>query len=193
MSTIKLKILTIAFVFNISAGMVESSSRGISIDGTTFAPQINILNNELHLKGAALLRYLVFIKAYAGALYLQEGTDGAYALDDTPRHLVLEYRVPISARDFADATSRKIKDSVSSETYLKIQPRIQSLNRLYRDVQAGDRYSLTYIPGKGTQLIYNTTPLGTIEGSDFSRALFSIWIGDNPIDKTFRDKLVGKI
>jgi len=193
MNTIKLKLLTTAFIFILLAGSGESNSRGVSVDGTNFAPLVNIIDNQLHLKGAALLRYLVFIKAYAGALYLPEGVDGSHALEDTPKHLVLEYRVAISAADFADATARKIKDSVNSETYLKIQPHIQSLNQLYRDVQAGDRYSLTYIPGKGTQLTYNTTPLGTVEGSDFSRALFSIWIGDNPIDRTFRDKLMGKI
>jgi hypothetical protein len=52
---------------------------------------------------------------------------------------------------------------------------------------------LTYIPGKGTTLSYNTIPLGTIEGIEFSKALFSIWIGENPIDEGFRDRLLGKI
>jgi hypothetical protein len=72
-------------------------------------------------------------------------------------------------------------------------PKIESLNRLYKDVQPKDRYALTYLPGLGTQLTLNSVSLGTIEGAEFAKALFGIWIGVNPIDKTFRDRLLGKI
>lgn len=51
---------------------------------------------------------------------------------------------------------------------------------------------MTYIPESGTVLTYNSMPLGTIEGPEFARAVFSIWIGANPIDKGFRDKLLGE-
>ncbi|MCW8800766.1 MAG: chalcone isomerase family protein, partial [Desulfobacter sp.] len=59
-------------------------------------------------------------------------------------------------------------------------------------VQPKARYALTYLPGLGTQLAINAEPLGTIEGLEFARAVFAIWIGKNPIDKTFRDRLLGK-
>jgi len=162
------------------------------VDGTAFSNTVTINQTRLHLQGAALLRYLYFIEAYTGALYLPETADGSRALDDIPRHLVLEYRVAISAGDFAEATEKKIKDSVSDAVFQDLMPKIEALNRLYKDVVPKDRYALTYIPGTGTILTLNGTPLGTIEGAAFSRAVFSIWIGDNPIDKGFRDKLLGK-
>ena len=162
------------------------------VDGTAFSNTVTINQTRLHLQGAALLRYLYFIEAYTGALYLPETADGSRALDDIPRHLVLEYRVAISAGDFAEATEKKIKDSVSDAVFQDLRPKIETLNRLYKDVVPKDRYALTYIPGEGTILALNGTPLGTIEGAAFSRAVFSIWIGDNPIDKGFRDKLLGK-
>ena len=163
-----------------------------TVDGTGFANTLEMDQTQFHLKGAALLKYLVFIKAYAGAFYLPESYTGPQALDDIPKHLVLEYRVAILAGDFADATREKIRESVSSETFERLLPGIESLNRLYRDVEPGDRYALTYIPGTGTRLTYNTDPLGTISGAAFARAVFSIWIGDNPIDIGFRDRLLGK-
>lgn len=40
---------------------------------------------------------------------------------------------------------------------------------------------------------YESNTLGTIEGYDFSKAVFSIWIGNKPIDTAFRNKLPGNI
>jgi hypothetical protein len=162
------------------------------VDGSAFSNTVTVNQTRLHLQGGGLLRYMYFIKAYAGAFYLPETADGSQALDDIPKHLVLEYRVAISADDFARATEKKIRDSVSDEDFQRLLPKIAALNRLYRDVVPKDRYALTYIPGSGTLLTYNTRPLGTIEGEEFARAVFSIWIGHNPIDKGFRDRLLGK-
>jgi len=58
-------------------------------------------------------------------------------------------------------------------------------------METGDRYSLTYIPGKGTELALNGEHKGTIEGSEFAAALFSIWLGNKPIDKTFKKQILG--
>lgn len=162
------------------------------VDGTAFSHTVTVNQTRLHLQGGALLRYMYFIKAYAGAFYLPEAADGSQALDDIPKHLVLEYRVAISAADFARATEKKIRDSVSDVDFQRLLPKIAALNQLYVDVVPKDRYALTYIPGSGTLLTYNTRLLGTIEGAEFARAVFSIWIGVNPIDKGFRDKLLGK-
>jgi len=163
-----------------------------TVDGTAFSNSVTVNQTRLDLQGAALLRYMYFIEAYTGALYLPADADGSRALEDIPKHLVLEYRVAISAEDFAKATEKKIRESVSDEEFQQLLPKITALNRLYRDVAPKDRYALTYMPGSGTLLTYNTTPLGTIEGAEFARAVFSIWIGANPIDKGFRDKLLGK-
>ena len=162
------------------------------VDGTAFSNTVTVKGIRLHLQGAALLRYLYFIEAYTGALYLPETADGSRALENIPRHLVLEYRVAISADDFAKATEKKIRDSVSDAVFQELLPKIAALNRLYQDVVPKDRYALTYIPGTGTMLSLNGTLLGTIEGAEFSQAVFSIWIGENPIDKGFRDRLLGK-
>lgn len=162
------------------------------VDGTRFEPVVTVEEFRLEIKGTALLRYLKLIKAYVGALYLPPDTPGSQALDDLPRRLVLEYRVAISAEDFAKATRESIRKNESPELFQTLEADIEALNRLYRDVSAGDRYALTYLPGKGTELSLNGQPLGTLEGAAFSRALFAIWIGDTPIDKTFRDRLLGE-
>ena len=161
------------------------------VDGTEFKNTFETSQTQLHIKGAGLLRYLLFIEAYAGAFYLPKGSDGSQAFDDIPKHLVLEYRVAISADDFAQATLDKIKESVAEDVFRRLAPKIESFNRFYKAVDVGDRYGLTYIPGVGTQLFLNDKLLGTIKGVEFANAVFAIWLGENPIDKGFRDRLLG--
>ena len=79
---------------------------------------------------------------------------------------------------------------VSADQVNGLQSRIDDLSALYRDVKPGDRYALTYIPDKGTTLSLNGKSLGSIPGDDFARAVFAIWLGDNPIDQKFRDQLL---
>ena len=59
------------------------------------------------------------------------------------------------------------------------------------DVKPGDRYSLTYIAGIGTELALNGKPKGTIEGLELAAALFSIRLGNKPINKSFKKQILG--
>lgn len=60
----------------------------------------------------------------------------------------------------------------------------------YEDVKPGDRYALTYIPGRGTELSLNGLRKGVISGADFGRAYYRIWLGEHPIDASLRDQLL---
>lgn len=40
------------------------------------------------------------------------------------------------------------------------------------------------------QLVLNGKPLGTVPGNDFASAIFSVWLGEDPIDRGFRDTLL---
>ncbi len=163
----------------------------VEIDGVRFARTIDAHNQQLRLKGAGLLKVMVFVKAYAGALYLPESAPPEQALDPIAKSLVLEYYHPIASEDFAKATHVKIMDNVDAVEAEQLRPRIDRLAALYRDVRPGDRYALTYVPGEGTRLSLNGEVLGSIPGDDFARAVFSIWLGAKPIDETFRDRLLG--
>lgn len=40
------------------------------------------------------------------------------------------------------------------------------------------------------ELALNGKPLGTVQGNNFARAIFSVWLGEDPIDRGFRDTLL---
>jgi hypothetical protein len=73
-----------------------------------------------------------------------------------------------------------------------LRDRLDRIDRAYQDVRPGDRYALTYVPGRGTELSYNGKPLTVIEGADFAAAYFSIWLGEKPIDDGLKNELLRK-
>ena len=112
-------------------------------------------------------------------------------LEDVPKHLVLEYFHPIEGRKFGPATIKSLEKNIDTETLSRLMPRVEYHNSLYVDVKPGDRYSLTYLPGEGTTLKLNGVEQGTIEGADFAAAIFSIWLGPQPLDRSFKRSLLG--
>ncbi len=162
------------------------------IAGVTFADNYRAEEKNLALVGTGLMRYLVFIKAYVGALYMEEGVPAEQVLSDAAKRLEIEYFVPIKAEDFVFSTNELTARNVDAGTLAGLKPRIDRINALYEDVSPGDRYSLTYVPGVGTELALNGKAKGTIEGNDFAAAVFSMWLGPRPIDDSLRDSLLGK-
>lgn len=169
---------------------VSAAPGPATVEGVTFRREVRAGDSELALRGCGLLRYMVFIKAYVAAFYLTENTRSEDALGDVPKHLEIEYFHDITAQDFAKATTSSISRNLSLTTFQRLKPKIDEFNTLYRDVKAGDRYALTYVPGKGTTLLWNGQPLGTVAGVDFAAGLFGIWVGPNPLDTDLKRLLL---
>lgn len=160
------------------------------LEGVHFADQVRAGDATLRLSCTGLLRYKLFIKAYVAALYLGDGAGSADILGDVPKRLELSYFWNISGADFGKAGDQIIAQNVDAQTLSALRPRLDRINAWYRDVKPGDRYSLTYVPGTGTELALNGNRLGVVEGADFAAAYFRIWLGDNPIDSGLRSQLL---
>lgn len=160
------------------------------IEGVNFDDRYTTAGTSLALRGTGLLRVMVFAKVYVGALYLPEDCPTKLALSDVPKRLEVEYFRSIAGDDFGSATHKKISENVDAQTYERLRSRIEYHNSMYQDVQPGDRYSLTYIPGKGTELALNGESKGVVEGDDFAAALFSIWLGSKPISESMKKELL---
>ena len=164
---------------------------GAQIEGVRFENSYETEGIRLKTQGTGLLRYLGFIKAYVGALYLEELNTIEDVLSDKPKRLEVEYFHAIKGEDFGVTTNKVISRNTDAQTLQRIRPQIDYHNSLYEDVLPGDRYSLTYIPGRGTELALNGKTKGIIKGADFASALFSMWLGELPIDKPLKRQLLG--
>ena len=171
--------------------MLSSLAYGAEVEDVVFEDSVTVEGRVLSVRGVGLFRYLGVIKAYVGALYVEEGTATEHVLSDTAKRLEVEYFHAIEGEDFGPATNKVIARNTDPEMLERLRPKIEAHNALYKDVQPGDRYSLTYIPGKGTELALNGKPIGLIEGADFAAALYAMWLGDKPMNKSFKRQLMG--
>ena len=179
-------LVTAAVFFFMVTGVI-----GAEIENVYFVDSVDAGGNTLSIRGTGLFRHLVVIKAYVGALYMLDGVPSKDVLTDTPKRLEIEYFHPIKGADFGAASNKIMSRNVDPDVFKGLKPRLDKLNARYRDVQPGDRYSLTYVPGKGTELALNQTPLGLVEGADFASALYAMWLGEEPMNNAFKEQLLG--
>lgn len=146
-------------------------------------------DQDLVLRGSGIMRYL-FFDLYKAAFYLPEGVSADRALENVPKRLEAEYMRDLKKADFNRSVHEYISRNVSPEQYKELLPAIEEHNAMYRDVSENDRYALHYEPGVGTTLEYNGVTLGTVRGDDFAAALFSIWLGEEPINQDLKQQLL---
>jgi hypothetical protein len=172
------------------AALVAAGTAGAAeIEGVAFADRLTVGRTSLGLRGTGLLRKFL-IKGYVAALYMADDVPSASVLSNVPKRLEIEYFRSVSADAFAKAGDQYVARNVDAPALMRLRPRLDQLNTLYRDVEPGDRYSLTYVPGWGTELSLNGEPLGRVPGADFAAAVFSIWLGEDPMDEPLKRRLL---
>jgi hypothetical protein len=187
----RLRFVQVVLLLVLTGSFKVPMVQGATIEGVVFPDTHNAGNTTLPIRGLGLLRYMVFIKVYVAALYLPEEVPSESALSDTPKRLEINYFHAITGEDFARSTDEFIARNVPSEMMGRLRTQIDRLNRLYEDVNPGDRYALTYIPGRGTELALNGEGKGVIRSPDFAAAVFSIWLGKEPVDVSLKRQLLG--
>jgi len=185
------RLLTAAAASLISALVLHSGGvHAAEIEGVEFPDEAILGEQRAPLQGIGLLRYKLFIKAYVAAFYAA-GRDASDPLARSPRRLEIEYFWPLKAQQFAKATQAGMETNLSRAELRVFAPQIAQMNALYEDVEPGDRYALTYAEGR-TELAKNGRPLGSVEGEEFGRAMFSIWLGKSPLSPGLKSQLLGR-
>lgn len=146
---------------------------------------------RFELIGQGAFRWKRLVHAYDASLHAGAGSKRESLLTGAPLRLEIHYRREFSAPDIVSGGDALLKRNVTAETWKLLQPRLAELNRAYLDVKPGDRYTLTWVPDKGTTLRLNGKALVTVEGADFAAAYFQIWLGTEPISSSLRDQLLG--
>ncbi|WP_240525285.1 chalcone isomerase family protein [Halomonas sp. C22] len=179
-------LLLLAASLWVSAAMASS----VTERGEQFDRVVEDQGQRYSLLGSGVFRYMIWT-AYAGAYYQLEGENEPQPLGDVPRRLELAYFHAISASDFADATEKTLRDSLTLFEFNQIQDSMAQLNQRYQDVSPGDRYLLSW-DGEHLRLALNGETLFEDDSAEFARAMFGIWLGERPLGEGFRDALLGR-
>ena len=169
---------------------IRENVYGALIEGVEFKDSHTLGGQSFLLNNVALMRYKVVIKAMVSALYLGEGVKPSEVLKDVPKRIEIHYFWNLEGKEIAKAADKLLAENISVSRLETIRAEIDEMNALYENVKAGDRYSLTYLPGVGTELALNGKKKGLVPGAEFASAYFSIWLGKKPMDVAMRDTLL---
>ena len=162
--------------------------------GVTMPPTVAVGGKTLVLNGMGTREATMFhVDVYVAGLYLPAPSrSGPSVLRemDTMRivlQLVRDVERGQMTEALRDGLERNAGDHMPG-----LQTRARRLEQLIPDLRNGDEVAFTYLPeGKGALVLHvNGRPRGRIEGTDFAREFFAIWL-HRPPNQELKSGLLG--
>ena len=164
-----------------------------SVHADEVAVTFDAVKSPLKEVGTYRFIYRMFFKLYDACFYTDAAqTTSIDELLNGENALLLEfdYLRTIKKSIILESSEKILVNNMTQAQLSGIQERVDRLNVAYRTIEKGERSALSYVPGAGTTLWINEKPVITIEGEDFARLYFRIWLGERPISKAMRDTLL---
>lgn len=178
-----------ALIMSICGILFISEAWAVEVAGVRFNEFYQDQGIRMSLQGTGL-KSMLFFKAFVAGYY-SNFAQTADLLGEFPKRIEVEYFVHIPGRKLSNYTIEQMKVNVSSDDFKKLSSQIRMMEKYFVDLKPKDRFALTYIPGVGTKFTHNGKLTGIIEGEDFARALFAVWIGDRPFDPVLKEQIAG--
>ena len=190
--TTKRVVMVAAAVFAMLLVHVAPGTAG-QLAGVSLPDQVTVEGHVLGLNGMGVREATILrVQVYVAGLYLETRSSDAsriLAADETKR-LVLSFVRDVGRDSLVSAWNEGFAKS-GGTALAGIRDRLATLNGWMVDMKRGDTLTFTQIPGKGIGVEANGQAKGTLDGADFSRALWGIWLGDQPPNQKFKLGLLG--
>ena len=180
----------------VTSAIVFSTTSKAQSPEPVFSDNIRLLSTKAELVKIGEHRYFhnMFFKIYDIAMYTEKNAKIEEVLDaKTIYRLEFRYLRKVDKSIILKSSVKMLARNLAPEEHDRIKTRLNRLNTAYQTVENGDHSSLTYEPGIGTTLSINGSHIITIEGEDFARLYFTIWLGELPISKSLRRDLIGSL
>ncbi len=145
---------------------------------------------ELHLMGMGLRKKLWF-KVYIASFYLERPTeDAAQAVSsDQVKRVEMHMLRDLERGKITEAVQAGFEKNSAAELP-KLQGRLDSFLKAIPDLKAGQVILVTYFPGRGTLIKAGGGEEIALPGKDFADALFSVWLGQHPVDDELKNEML---
>lgn len=174
-----------------SALLLSQSALAKEQDGVRMPDTVSVEGKELKLNGMGL-RKKFFVHVYVAGLYVEFPSKAAPALisSDQVKRITLFMLRDLGKDKITEALKQGFERN-SKALMPVLKDRLDRLIGLISDARRGSQIVITYLPGTGTVLSGPPGEKQIIEGKDFADALFSVWLGREPVDENLKKGLVG--
>lgn len=177
----------------LSAALLAPAS-AVTVEGVDLPETIAADSAELKLNGAGV-RSKWFMDLYVGGLYVPQASDNAQSIiaADEPQAITLHIISGMITSDKMTSATLEGFESATDGNMAPIQPQIDAFMEVFKEeIKEGDVFELVYVPGTGVQVMKNGQQRGVIEGMDFKKALFGIWLSDEPAQEDLKQAMLGQ-
>jgi hypothetical protein len=178
--------LAILLCLAVTASAGAGEAAGVKMPDTA-----TVEGKTLKLNGIGLRKKMLF-KVYVAGLYVEVPSKDAATVisSDQVKSIRLHILRGLDGSQIGEAISDGFWHN--SKTQMgALNDRLQKLTGMFPAVVEGDQIVMTYVPGKGTEVNAKGQVKGSIEGKDFADALFSVWLGANPVQADLKAALLG--
>lgn len=186
----------IALMFFVQICSFQAQTQ-FEVDGVTVPRTIDFNGRKLELNGYGV-RSKGWVDVYVQALYLTTLTQDPIFIieDETPMAIRIQVTSAlVSSKKLSKALYNGLEKSVGEEGMTKIQSQATAFENMINNevTKKGDVFLMYYNPLENSILINkNEKLLGKIEGTEFKKAFFGIWLSNKPVDEDLKNDLLGK-
>lgn len=162
------------------------------VGGVTLPATQKFKEHTLHLNGAGV-REKLWIDLYAAGLYLEKKTSNADEVLNSDKPMAIKLHIVsklITSDKMVEAVTEGFEKATNGNT-APIQDEINTMLGFFKeDIKKNDVFDLVYVPSKGVIAHKNGKERGVVEGKEFKKALFGIWLSNRPADDDLKKELL---
>jgi hypothetical protein len=187
MKTFFLSLMCVAFIgFDVNAQ--------ITLNNVTLPATLKQDKTELTLNGGGI-RKKAFFKVYVAGLYVPAKSKNGNEIANADKPVAIRLQITssvVSSSNMSESIREGFTKSTGGNT-APLQKKIDAFINVFskEEIKEGNVFDIWYVPGEGVKTYKNGKYLSTIEGLDFKKALFGIWLSDNPVDADLKKGLLG--
>lgn len=173
---------------------IQVAEAQIEVEDVMVPENISMEGQDMVLNGAGV-RSKYFMDLYVGSLFVPVKESNAQKIIDANKEMLIQLDI-ISGL----ITSKKMTESINEgfEKSLKmvtedVSKEVSAFKSVFNEeIEKKDNFQFLYLPDTGVKVYKNGKLLKVIEGLPFKRALFAIWLGNEPADKKLKKKMIGE-
>jgi len=181
-----------ALLFVLCTLLAVTLSAAGELAGISMPDTITVEGKELVLNGMGL-REKMWIDVYVAGLYLEGPSDDAQKIldSDQAKYIRMHFLYKkVTAKKLVGAWNDGLKNNAGSQMD-ELKSGLEELNSWMADVVKGDEMVFSSIPGKGLGVEVKGEQMGVIEDEAFSKAFWTIFIGEKPPTDKLKQGLLG--
>jgi chalcone isomerase-like protein len=165
----------------------------VEVGGKNLPEKLQLGDKTVFVNGSGI-RVKWFMDIYACGLYLPKKMSDPQMIMDADEPMAIRMHVIsglMSYKKLVDA----LKEGFEKATGGNISPLKAKIDKYIAahkgDVKEDKLYQYEYVPGEGTSVVIDGRKAITIEGLDFKKAVFGIWLCDDPADEDLKERMLG--